>query len=165
MTVSVSICDVLFLMSRRAPRSTRTDTLFPYTTLFRSPAQLRAHAMPAGPQATRAQAEPAAADQAGRAIEQEARVGQRNRQLVAPADSGVRQGRDGFPGILRHRPNRSQHACQRAFRAGCDRLAASPAPAPLSHCLSRTVPWPASITTKTKTRSTATAGRTGAAGC
>src|SRR3546814_13890603 len=25
-------------MSRRPPRSTRTDTLFPYTTLFRSPA-------------------------------------------------------------------------------------------------------------------------------
>src|SRR3546814_8556516 len=26
-------------MNRRPPRSTRTDTLFPYTTLFRSPAQ------------------------------------------------------------------------------------------------------------------------------
>src|SRR3546814_8943889 len=34
-----------FLMIRRPPRSTRTDTLFPYTTLFRSqaltPAQIR----------------------------------------------------------------------------------------------------------------------------
>src|SRR3546814_7807730 len=32
-----------FLMIRRPPRSTRTDTLFPYTTLFRSlpPAQVR----------------------------------------------------------------------------------------------------------------------------
>src|SRR3546814_18430661 len=34
-------CDLLslsffFLMIRRPPRSTRTDTLFPYTTLFRS---------------------------------------------------------------------------------------------------------------------------------
>src|SRR3546814_1933503 len=28
-------------MIRRPPRSTRTDTLFPYTTLFRSPAQCR----------------------------------------------------------------------------------------------------------------------------
>src|SRR3546814_12607781 len=28
----------LFLMNRRPPRVTRTDTLFPYTTLFRSPA-------------------------------------------------------------------------------------------------------------------------------
>src|SRR3546814_12975400 len=27
---------LLFLMIRRPPRSTRTDTLFPYTTLFRS---------------------------------------------------------------------------------------------------------------------------------
>src|SRR3546814_3340056 len=30
-----------FLMIRRPPRSTRTDTLFPYTTLFRSPAGAR----------------------------------------------------------------------------------------------------------------------------
>src|SRR3546814_20769623 len=30
----VSLC--FFLMIRRPPRSTRTDTLFPYTTLFRS---------------------------------------------------------------------------------------------------------------------------------
>src|SRR3546814_17402660 len=32
------VCNVLFffLMIRRPPRSTRTDTLFPYTTLFRS---------------------------------------------------------------------------------------------------------------------------------
>src|SRR3546814_18218650 len=29
-----------FLMIRRPPRSTRTDTLFPYTTLFRSTARL-----------------------------------------------------------------------------------------------------------------------------
>src|SRR3546814_11233254 len=34
----VSSCLILlfFLMIRRPPRSTRTDTLFPYTTLFRS---------------------------------------------------------------------------------------------------------------------------------
>src|SRR3546814_6022811 len=31
-----TIFDVFFLMIRRPPRSTRTDTLFPYTTLFRS---------------------------------------------------------------------------------------------------------------------------------
>src|SRR3546814_11051251 len=30
-----SVC-FFFLMIRRPPRSTRTDTLFPYTTLFRS---------------------------------------------------------------------------------------------------------------------------------
>src|SRR3546814_8021550 len=31
-----SCVDLFFLMIRRPPRSTRTDTLFPYTTLFRS---------------------------------------------------------------------------------------------------------------------------------
>src|SRR3546814_2235856 len=39
-----------FLMIRRPPRSTRTDTLFPYTTLFRSAAALyragASHAVP-----------------------------------------------------------------------------------------------------------------------
>src|SRR3546814_1777926 len=36
-TVNVGCtCFVFFLMIRRPPRSTRTDTLFPYTTLFRS---------------------------------------------------------------------------------------------------------------------------------
>src|SRR3546814_9266789 len=36
--VYILLCVVLFffLMIRRPPRSTRTDTLFPYTTLFRS---------------------------------------------------------------------------------------------------------------------------------
>src|SRR3546814_20260375 len=33
---SIIICLFFFLMIRRPPRSTRTDTLFPYTTLFRS---------------------------------------------------------------------------------------------------------------------------------
>src|SRR3546814_3233777 len=34
--VSMVLDDFFFLMIRRPPRSTRTDTLFPYTTLFRS---------------------------------------------------------------------------------------------------------------------------------
>src|SRR3546814_10149135 len=34
--LSVSLSILFFLMIRRPPRSTRTDTLFPYTTLFRS---------------------------------------------------------------------------------------------------------------------------------
>src|SRR3546814_20875128 len=33
---SILRCCFFFLMIRRPPRSTRTDTLFPYTTLFRS---------------------------------------------------------------------------------------------------------------------------------
>src|SRR3546814_20368524 len=32
----ISLVFIFFLMIRRPPRSTRTDTLFPYTTLFRS---------------------------------------------------------------------------------------------------------------------------------
>src|SRR3546814_2442965 len=32
---------LFFVMIRRPPRSTRTDTLFPYTTLFRSPVPAR----------------------------------------------------------------------------------------------------------------------------
>src|SRR3546814_16718930 len=39
----VQVCcliSVFFLMIRRPPRSTRTDTLFPYTTLFRSGADV-----------------------------------------------------------------------------------------------------------------------------
>src|SRR3546814_8771474 len=34
--LSFYFCFFFFLMIRRPPRSTRTDTLFPYTTLFRS---------------------------------------------------------------------------------------------------------------------------------
>src|SRR3546814_5159677 len=36
MNVCLCIYTFFFLMIRRPPRSTRTDTLFPYTTLFRS---------------------------------------------------------------------------------------------------------------------------------
>src|SRR3546814_20027796 len=36
--ISVLLYILFFLMIRRPPRSTRTDTLFPYTTLFRSAA-------------------------------------------------------------------------------------------------------------------------------
>src|SRR3546814_5651589 len=35
-------------MIRRPPRSTRTDTLFPYTTLFRSPGATRPSSAPRG---------------------------------------------------------------------------------------------------------------------
>src|SRR3546814_13607569 len=57
--VRVVVCFNLmffFLMIRRPPRSTRTDTLFPYTTLFRSPRSAAIHPAPASawpqPQAT-----------------------------------------------------------------------------------------------------------------
>src|SRR3546814_2613523 len=38
----VCVSVFFFLMIRRPPRSTLTDTLFPYTTLFRSPGELDA---------------------------------------------------------------------------------------------------------------------------
>src|SRR3546814_18116586 len=44
---------VFFLMIRRPPRSTRTDTLFPYTTLFRAPPQGGARASGSDPGASR----------------------------------------------------------------------------------------------------------------
>src|SRR3546814_10783922 len=37
MCIFINCCLLFVLMIRRPPRSTRTDTLFPYTTLFRSP--------------------------------------------------------------------------------------------------------------------------------
>src|SRR3546814_13949668 len=36
MEVGMEVWDMFFVMVRRPPRSTRTDTLFPYPTLFRS---------------------------------------------------------------------------------------------------------------------------------
>src|SRR3546814_17530563 len=36
LAIYVTSSSIFFLMIRRPPRSTRTDTLFPYTTLFRS---------------------------------------------------------------------------------------------------------------------------------
>src|SRR3546814_8480488 len=38
--IAITVC---FLMIRRPPRSTRTDTLFPYTTLFRSQGARQQH--------------------------------------------------------------------------------------------------------------------------
>src|SRR3546814_12025028 len=43
LSYQITVCFIFFLfflMIRRPPRSTRTDTLFPYTTLFRSPPPL-----------------------------------------------------------------------------------------------------------------------------
>src|SRR3546814_15210143 len=39
--VACYVCFVFFLMTRRPPRSKRTDTLLPYTTLFRSERAVR----------------------------------------------------------------------------------------------------------------------------
>src|SRR3546814_13288633 len=41
--IPLIFCIFFFLMIRRPPSSTRTDTLFPYTTLFRSVGQCTAY--------------------------------------------------------------------------------------------------------------------------
>src|SRR3546814_17724218 len=51
--LTCSAMHFFFLMIRRPPRSTRTDTLFPYTTLFRSPAK---HSPPTSDKTTTAPA-------------------------------------------------------------------------------------------------------------
>src|SRR3546814_21088315 len=58
MFVIFCIFFLFFLMIRRLPGSTRTDTLFPDTTLFRSPAGLErlARACPKAPGQSRGQA-------------------------------------------------------------------------------------------------------------
>src|SRR3546814_15430224 len=48
------IVTIFLLMIRRPPRSTRTDTLFPYTTLFRSQGRHRAQLRLVWPQVSRA---------------------------------------------------------------------------------------------------------------
>src|SRR3546814_4471196 len=43
MCIYIYLYFFFFLMIRRPPRSTRTDTLFPYTTLFRSVSRVHHH--------------------------------------------------------------------------------------------------------------------------
>src|SRR3546814_13783270 len=69
---------IFFLMIRRPPRSTRTDTLFPYTTLFRS-----LHGERAGLQRGR-QAVSAQGDRGAEAGEHQ--DPQHHRALVVPPD-------------------------------------------------------------------------------
>src|SRR3546814_21202155 len=52
-SVCLEMFSFFFLMIRRPPRSTRTDTLFPDTTLFRSLPALAPGAAPAGAAADR----------------------------------------------------------------------------------------------------------------
>src|SRR3546814_13678355 len=54
-----------FLMIRRPPRSTRTDTLFPYTTLFRSVADAFAQEVAGEKQAVHSHPSPVSGDGSG----------------------------------------------------------------------------------------------------
>src|SRR3546814_15447153 len=86
---SVLVYLFFFLMIRRPPRSTRTDTLFPYTTLFRSlPRQ-----WPRRGRAT-----------AGRRRTAREGVGGRRRRWAAGPDSGSAPARGGNAGSAGRRP-------------------------------------------------------------
>src|SRR3546814_8914329 len=63
--MSFELLFIFFLMIRRPPRSTRTDTLFPYTTLFRSPHHDLRDAGDDGSAAALAAAEQAGGDSGG----------------------------------------------------------------------------------------------------
>src|SRR3546814_1623394 len=83
---------VFFLMLRRPPRSTRTDTLFPYTTLFRSERRRRAdqprQAHAAAPAGIDAQLHFRQADPRGRVVRGHAVVaGQRDLGAAAHAEA------------------------------------------------------------------------------
>src|SRR3546814_13479595 len=79
-----------FLMIRRPPRSTRTDTLFPYTTLFRS-----IHGIPAAGRATGGGIERGRFGAGQRAAPRALRTAQadRRRRATGVADREVEQGR------------------------------------------------------------------------
>src|SRR3546814_2090079 len=88
-------------MIRRPPRSTRTDTLFPYTTLFRSPFPARpALRRPDGPRRGAA-----GGDRPARSRSAHRRAG---RRMAAPARRRRRTGADGGGGRRRDARFRSE---------------------------------------------------------
>src|SRR3546814_3210422 len=82
---------MFFLMIRRPPRSTRTDTLFPYTTPFRS----RPHQMVPNPEA-----EPARDHHPARAL--------REREVARDAAERQAKAIDGFIAMLRSEEHTSE---------------------------------------------------------
>src|SRR3546814_13041824 len=87
-----------FLMIQRPPRSTRTDTLFPYTTLFRSaaaPPDLKHRAQALADEAQAARESEAAAVAALREGEQGAQVADRKLADANEALSVAREARAG----------------------------------------------------------------------
>src|SRR3546814_9244563 len=112
---------IFFLMIRRPPRSTRTDTLFPYTTLFRS-FRCRRPASPerAGEVAARHRAEP----ERQRGVDCQA-DGDQDRQRGRPLDEAVGQpalGADpGHPERGAHCGGGGENARQAPAEAGIER--------------------------------------------
>src|SRR3546814_10026519 len=94
-----------FLMIRRPPRSTRTDTLFPYTTLFRSAPDL-----PHRPLSRQGDG----AERHGAALRQRAlRAAVEQRARRPRADHGGREHwRRGPRRLLRHRRRAARHGAE-----------------------------------------------------
>src|SRR3546814_12043397 len=86
-----------FLMIRRPPRSTRTDTLFPYTTLFRSDRRVRPDRPPgrSDPEHAAAQLAQAGGDGA------EARAGRVDRRARGTGEAGRKPGTPAHPAEAR----------------------------------------------------------------
>src|SRR3546814_16011503 len=90
-------CFLFFLMIRRPPRSTRTDTLFPYTTLFRSDREAEeSGAERGGDQLTRLErrdrVDPFRLEPAGdRAADRKARCGGAQREHAPPESTALVQ--------------------------------------------------------------------------
>src|SRR3546814_8292154 len=91
-------------MIRQPPRSTRTDTLFPSTTLFRSPDRGRVR----GPPAT---ARPAAPPSPPRASDKQVPAARRRRRNRRPLRSAPRRS-------VGSAPNRSTKSARRRRRRG-----------------------------------------------
>src|SRR3546814_6109940 len=92
-----------FLMRRRPPRSTRTDTLFPYTTLFRSLSAAVARA--ARPLAAAQPESDARANHSGRRPRARRRIGlDRAGTAEAAAPAPRRHPRVALPRASGHRP-------------------------------------------------------------
>src|SRR3546814_2840540 len=87
------VSDFFFLMIRRPPRSTRTDTLFPYTTLFRSARITLQRALQRGEQAGLAAAVAADHAQPPAALDHQVDVGKQ--QPAAAAQGEMSEGNHG----------------------------------------------------------------------
>src|SRR3546814_6720825 len=111
-----------FLMIRRPPRSTRTDTLFPYTTLFRSPHRRPADRLPDHPrrEAVARQQDPVHESREARGFrdkETEQRIARQAPRRPGPAHEDPR---------LRQNPEPAAHRRSSADREG-QRLTTDPA--------------------------------------
>src|SRR3546814_872074 len=111
---------VFFLMIRRPPRSTRTDTLFPYTTLFRSAVALQRCAEDTEPGAAQAAAGSPTGDPSRSIAGDHAAdsAGDPYLQATDQRQAGSSGGRS------RHRPG-ALHAQNPAVRAGGEAVLAS----------------------------------------